>query len=108
MTKRLSIAAGLLVFAASAAPALARPRRVVVAPKRVYVRVAPPRSIIEVRGVALSRRHVWAGGYHRWSGTAYAWVPGHWVLAPRPAAVWVPGHWRHASGGWYWVEGHWK
>ena len=108
MTKRVFLAAGLLALAATAAPVFAHPRRVVVSPRRVYIRVAPPRAIVEVRPVAPSRRHVWVGGYHRWTGGAYFWVPGRWVLARRPAAVWVPGHWTHAPGGWYWIAGHWR
>jgi hypothetical protein len=111
----LLLAAGLLVSALAPSPSSAVPRRVRVAPRRaivvpgrVYVRVGPPRAIVEVRPPAPSAAHVWIGGYHRWNGTAYIWVPGRWELAPRPAAVWVPGHWVNSPEGWYWVEGHWR
>jgi hypothetical protein len=48
------------------------------------------------------------GGYQRWDGGRYLWVPGRWAAPPRPHAVWVPGHWRHARGGYVWIEGHWR
>jgi YXWGXW repeat-containing protein len=80
----------------------------VVAATRVYVSIAPPPLIVETRTVAPSPTHVWIGGYHRWDGSAYVWVPGHWVAPPRPHVRWVAGHWGHNHHGHYWVEGHWK
>jgi hypothetical protein len=110
------LAAGLLVplltpSAVTAVPRRVRvvaPRHAVVAPGRVYVRVGPPRTIVEVRPTRPSAAHVWIGGYHRWNGTAYVWVPGRWEIGPRPAAVWVSGHWAKSPEGWYWVEGYWR
>jgi hypothetical protein len=75
---------------------------------RVYVRVGPPAPIVEVRTVAPGPRYVWIDGYHRWSGRAYAWVPGRWAASPRARAVWVPGRWVHERRGWYFVDGHWR
>ena len=92
-------AATVLAGALWAAPAFAA---------RVYVTVAPPAPIAEVRVVAPGPHHIWIAGFHRWDGRAYIWVPGRWELPPRPGVVWVPGHWRHARRGWYWVEGHWR
>jgi len=94
-TLALVLSAGLL-----AAP--------VFAGTHVYVKIAPPPPPAEVRVVAPGAGYVWIGGFHRWNGTAYVWVPGRWALPPRPHVVWVPGHWRHVSHGWYWVEGRWK
>jgi hypothetical protein len=74
----------------------------------VFVRVAPPRPIIETRIAAPGPGYVWVGGYHRWDGGAYAWVPGHWMVPPRPRAVWVAHHWVRRRGGWVFVEGHWR
>ena len=88
--------AGLL----SATPASAGPR--------VYVRIAPPAPVVETVPVAPSPRHVWVGGYHRWSGQDYVWVPGHYVVRPRRYSAWVPGHWSQHRRGWYWVPGHWR
>ena len=32
---------------------------------QVVVKIAPPRAVVERRGVAPSRQHVWVSGYHR-------------------------------------------
>lgn len=74
----------------------------------VVVKIAPPAPIVETRGVAPGAGYIWIGGYHRWNGTAYVWVPGKWELPPRPRARWVPHHWVHRNGGWVFVEGHWR
>ena len=46
----------------------------------VFVRVAPPRPLVERVVPAPSPRHVWVAGYYRWNGRAYLWVPGRWVV----------------------------
>jgi hypothetical protein len=100
--KRIRIgfpAAAFFVLALAAAPAQAR---------RIYVRVAPRVAVVETRGVAPSRRHVWIAGFNRWNGRAYVRVPGRWALRPRLHAVWAPGHWRHTRYGWYWIPGRWR
>lgn len=74
----------------------------------VVVRVAPPRPLVEPRLAAPGPGYVWTPGYHRWDGHAYVWVPGAWVLPPRPHAVWVPHRWVHRHHQWAFVEGHWR
>ena len=74
----------------------------------VVVRVAPPRAVVEHRGVRPSREHVWVGGYHRWDGNAYAWQAGRWEAPPRPRAVWVAPRWEHRHDGYYFREGRWR
>ena len=97
---RLLIVAAVLGGVLAASPALAAP---------VYVRVAPPAPITEVRVVAPSHKHVWIGGFHRWDGNAYVWTPGRWELPPHHRQKWVSGHWaHHRVHGHYWVEGHWR
>ena len=76
--------------------------------QHIYVRIGPPPVVVEHPGRRPHPGWVWVGGYHRWDGARYVWVPGNWVAPPRPHAEWVPGHWRHEAGGWYWVEGHWR
>ena len=75
---------------------------------RIYVKVAPPAPITEVRVAAPGPGHIWIPGFHRWDGKAYIWTAGRWDLPPRPGVVWAEGHWRHHRHGWYWVEGHWR
>jgi WXXGXW repeat (2 copies) len=76
----------------------------------VFVRVAPPRPMVERVVPAPGRGYVWVGGYYRWSGRAYAWVPGAWVYPPRPAAVWVAPRWEFvpAKGSYVFVAGYWR
>ncbi len=72
----------------------------------VVVKVAPPKAVVEHRGTAPSRDHVWVGGYHRWDGNAYVWEKGRWEMPPHPHAVWVAPRWNHRSDGYVFVEGH--
>jgi hypothetical protein len=74
----------------------------------VYVRVGPPRPLVERRIAPPGREYVWTPGYHRWDGRAYIWTPGQWVLPPRRHAHWIPARWVHRRGGWIFVEGHWR
>ena len=75
---------------------------------QVVVRIAPPPPIVEHRPVRPGPAYVWTGGYHRWDGARYVWVPGRWAVPPRRGGVWVAGHWRHRRGGYVWVPGHWR
>jgi hypothetical protein len=74
----------------------------------VIVRTRPPKALVEHRGVAPGRDHVWVAGYHRWNGTAHVWEPGRWELPPHPHAVWIAPRWVHRNGGYLFVEGRWK
>jgi hypothetical protein len=76
--------------------------------EEVVVKVRPPKEVIETRVAAPGPGHVWIGGYHRWDGNAYVWVPGRWERPPREHAVWVRHRWVHRHGGWVLVEGHWR
>jgi WXXGXW repeat (2 copies) len=96
----------LMAFAALTTLAPASPAA---ADTRVYVRVNPPRAIVETRGVRPSRQHVWIAGFHRWDGRAYAWVPGRWDLPPAGNRRYSNGHWaRDRHNGYYWVDGRWR
>ncbi len=76
----------------------------------VYVRVAPPQPVVERVIPAPGPRYVWAGGYYRWSGRVYVWVPGRWMRPPRPAAVWIAPHWDYipARRSYVFVAGFWR
>ena len=77
------------------------------APEVVVTRQPPPLRV-ETQTVTPGPGYIWTRGYWRWTGTTYAWVPGSWVVRPRPAAVWVAGHWVPRYNGWVWVAGHWQ
>lgn len=74
----------------------------------VIVRVGPPRPLVERRMASPGPDYVWIGGYHRWNGNAYVWVPGEWRRPPRRHARWVEHRWVHRHGGYVFVEGHWR
>ena len=78
------------------------------APAPVIIRVAPPSIVVEHPGPSPGPNYIWVGGYHRWNGSRYIWVPGHYVVPPRRGAVWVSGHWVQRGGGWVYVEGYWR
>ena len=92
----------LLVGTLATSAACAAPRG------RLYVRVGPPRPIVETRIAAPGPGYVWVSGYHTWNGAAYVWAPGRWDRPPRARAVWVPAQWARDRHGWYLVEGHWR
>ena len=79
-----------------------------VATREVIVTRPPPAIRVETRTVSPGTSYVWTAGYWRWTGADYVWVPGSWIVRPRPAAVWVEGHWARRSSGWVFVPGHWQ
>jgi hypothetical protein len=80
----------------------------------VFVHDAPPPaptpvpSSLQNIAEADTDRNVWIGGFYRWNGSEYLWVPGHREKPPHAGAVWVNGRWVHGRSGWYWVEGYWR
>src|ERR1700747_1650272 len=47
---------------------------------QVIVHVAPPPVVVERPGPPPRAGYTWVGGYHRWDGRGYVWVPGHYVM----------------------------
>jgi hypothetical protein len=86
--------AGALAFSAAAAD--------------IVIRLRPPVAVVETRGPAPSRDHVWVSGYHRWDGNAYQWSAGSWQMPPKPHQRWVAHHYVHRNGGYVLVEGRWR
>src|SRR5262249_19961956 len=76
------------------------------AQSRVYVRVAPPARVVQT--VPPPRRgFVWQGGYQRWNGHRYVWVPGRYARQPYAGARWVSPRWSRSPRGFYFVPGRW-
>jgi hypothetical protein len=75
---------------------------------QVVIRIGPPPVIVEHPGPPPERGFIWIGGYHRWDGERYAWVPGHYERPPHPGAHWVAHRYVRRGGGWVFVEGHWR
>lgn len=87
-------------------------RPVLVAPAPVvsirYVDREPPPVRYEVAPPPPSPEHVWVAGHWSWDGRAHLWIPGRYLLRPRPRAHWETGRWVRHERGWHWVEGHWR
>jgi hypothetical protein len=73
-----------------------------------YVTQEPPAVRVESQTVSPGANYLWTRGYWRWNGVTYVWVPGSWVIRPRPAAVYVEGHWLRRGSRWVWVAGRWR
>jgi hypothetical protein len=43
---------------------------------------------------------------HRWYGSRYVWVGGHWDHPPHYGAVWHPGLHANRRGAYIWIDGH--
>lgn len=78
-----------------------------VAEAQVYVRIGPPRPLVERRPPPRPG-YYWRSGYHRWDGNRYVWTPGEYVAPPRPRARWYDGRWVHGPRGYYWRDGYWR
>jgi len=76
--------------------------------RAVAVARTPPALRVEAQTVAPGPGYVWTRGYWRWTGSDYVWVPGTYVVRPRPTAVWVESHWVRRPGGWVLIAGHWQ
>ena len=75
----------------------------------VSVRIGPPPLPVYAQPVVPGEGYVWAPGYWAWSAELqdYYWVPGTWVLAPRPGLLWTPAYWAWDRGGFIFHEGYW-
>jgi hypothetical protein len=101
--KNRQMVGGLFLFAAlTAACATAPPQNA------SYVRMRPPRAVVEIRTQSPGPGHVWISGNHRWDGNGYSWTAGRWEQAPAGRRSWTQGRWRSYNGQWYWIEGHWS
>jgi WXXGXW repeat (2 copies) len=97
-----TVAALAVLTFSTACMATAQPRGV------VYVRQGPPRALVDVRGVAPSRAHVWIPGFYAWRGGGYVWVAGRYDVIRPGFRRYEPGRWRHTRSGWYWTDGRWR
>jgi hypothetical protein len=75
---------------------------------QVVIRVGPPAPVVEHPGPPPEHGFIWIGGYHRWDGAHYIWVPGRYERPPHPGAHWVAHRYVRRNGGWVFVEGHWR
>jgi len=59
------------------------------------INIGPPPLPVYVQPPVPGEGYLWTPGYWGWSPSDgdYYWVPGTWVLAPRPGYLWTPGYW---------------
>jgi hypothetical protein len=74
----------------------------------VNIRIGPPAPIVERIPAAPGPNYFWRAGWWRWSGNAYVWAPGAYVVRPYAGARWIAGHWVQRPRGWVWRPGHWS
>ncbi len=75
----------------------------------VSVRTAPPPLPYYEQPMVPGPDFVWAPGYWASGPDGYFWVPGAWVVAPRPGLLWTPGYWAYDNVGFVygWHPGYW-
>jgi hypothetical protein len=76
----------------------------------ISINIAPPILPVYVQPACPAANYLWSPGYWAWSSNDgdYYWVPGTWVLAPRPGYLWTPGYWGWGNGGVYvFHAGYW-
>lgn len=76
-------------------------------PATVFIDVAPPPMLVEVRPVRPSFDAVWIGGYWGWQ-SRWVWVRGRWAPPPRPGYVWTHPYYENRGGGVVFVPGFWR
>jgi hypothetical protein len=75
---------------------------------QVAIRIGPPPPVVEHYGPPPRPGWVWMGGFHRWDGARYVWVPGHYAAPPRPGVRWVPDGYYRRGGRYYYRHGYWR
>lgn len=76
-------------------------------PGNVVVGRPPPTTVYEPVPRRPSAVSVWADGYWAWDGASYHWVPGRWLVRPRPGVVWRTARWIPEGGRHRFVAGAW-
>lgn len=69
--------------------------------------IAPPVLPVFAQPICPGDGYIWTPGYYAYGDYGYYWVPGTWVLAPRPGFLWTPGYWGWGSGLYRWHGGYW-
>ncbi len=75
----------------------------------VSVNFGPPPLPVYEQPVIPGDGYIWTPGYWAWDDDYgdYYWVPGTWVMAPRPGYLWTPAYWAWEGVGFRFHEGYW-
>jgi hypothetical protein len=71
------------------------------------VGIAPPAIPVYAQPMCPGDGYIWTPGYYQYGDYGYYWVPGTWILSPRPGFLWTPGYWGWGSGAYLWHAGYW-
>jgi hypothetical protein len=72
-----------------------------------YPAVPPPQSEAIPKPPVSDQPLIWQPGHWDWTGSAYAWTGGAWVLRAGHGTGWQDGYWKQVDGKWTWVGPHW-
>jgi hypothetical protein len=75
--------------------------------QEMEVDVAPPPPIVEVQPAPPVYGAVWIPGYWQWARNHHVWVGGRWS-APRPGHLWVTQRWYRHGQRWAYAPGYWQ
>jgi hypothetical protein len=75
--------------------------------RAIIVAGPPPAPLVEERPLTTQPRAVWIAGYWHWTGIQYAWIPGHFEVAPPSGATWRAPRYVKAEGAYIYEPGAW-
>src|ERR1700676_5753850 len=73
----------------------------------ISISFGPPALPVYEQPPCPAEGYIWTPGYWAYSEGDYYWVPGTWVMAPRPGFLWTPGYWGWGNGGYAFNQGYW-
>ncbi|MFO0666010.1 MAG: hypothetical protein U0174_18810 [Polyangiaceae bacterium] len=75
-------------------------------PRAMVVMTPPPAPVPEQPSPPPNPGARWLAGYWHWTGIEYAWIPGHWAVAP-PNAIWSAPRYFNQGGQTFYEPGRW-
>jgi YXWGXW repeat-containing protein len=75
--------------------------------RAIIVAGPPPAPLVEERTPSTQPLAVWIAGYWHWTGIQYAWIPGHWEVAPPSGATWRAPRYTKMEGAYVYEPGTW-
>ncbi len=76
-------------------------------PRGILVSGPPPAAIREEPTPSPTPAATWVAGYWHWTGIQYAWIPGHWEVAPPAGATWRAPAYVQNNGAYFYQPGGW-
>lgn len=75
-------------------------------PRAMVVMTPPPPPVQEQPTPAPNPTARWLSGYWHWTGIEYAWIPGHWAVAPANS-IWSAPRYFNQGGQTFYEPGRW-